>query len=207
VICDSRMPAIAESICSKLRQSHKADEFFYPDISMDIEISGGLEGEVAENIRILEQNGFEATATNVLGIMESKRQLLAHYRSTKKGKKALEEYRQLLVKKVKPVGTTMPTDLMFVTIIVSLLAYMVARFTGSFADEAGKILARKLLEKEKKLSREHNLTINEYRFLKNQAVALVENGTVINTFSKQLKRKRKKKTKANTYSKSVRINK
>jgi hypothetical protein len=188
------MPTTAKDICSELRERYKVDEFFYPNISMNIEIPGGLEGEVAGDIEILKQSGFEATPENVLLIMESKRQLLVQYRKTQKGRGVLKDYRQLLVKEVKPVGTTMPTDLMFVTILVGLLSYLVARFTGSFADEAGKILARRLLEKEKKLSKEHNLTINEYRFLKNQAVILVQNGKMVSTLSRQLKKKRKRRS-------------
>jgi hypothetical protein len=188
------MSITIEDICSELRKRHKVDEFFYPDLSMDIEVPNGLNGEVTENIKILQKNGFGATAENIFLIMELKRQLLIKYRNTKKGKKVLEDYRQLLMKAVKPVGTTIPTDFMFVTILIGLLSYVVARFAGSFADETGKIMARRLLENDKKLSKEHNLTINEYEFLKNQAIILIQNGRVVNTLSKQLKKKKVGKT-------------
>lgn len=187
------MPTSIEDINLELRNKHTVDEFFYPDISMNIEIPNGLKGEVMENTKLLEMNGFEITAENVFIIMKSKRQLLLQYKRSKKGKKILEDYRQLLMKAVKPVGTTMPTDLMFVTALLGLLAYIVARFAGSFADEAGKILARRLLENEKKMAREQNVTTDEYRFIKNQAIILIQNSRIVNSLSRQLKKEKKRR--------------
>jgi len=152
------------------------DEYFYPMISMNIDIPNGLIGEVTEISRVLGKNGFRVTTENVFRVMELKKSFLKRYNETVEGKKSKAEYRRMILEDIRPTGVTIPIDLLFVNGIIILLLFVAARFIGSFADEAGKIVARKLLGDEKKLSKEHNMTIKEYKFLKNQVVILIEKG-------------------------------
>jgi len=184
------MSDVVRRIAEHLKSRRGVDEFFYPNISMDLDLPNGLEGEIGEIAELLEQNGFEVMTENVLEVMEFKRELVLRYTGTSKGQLVLQEYNDLLLKHVKPVGMSFPLELMFVTGLTTLVLFVGARFLGSFADEAGKIVARKLLDNDKKLSKEHNMTIKEYHFLKNQAVILIENGSNIDFLIKKLQKKK-----------------
>jgi hypothetical protein len=52
----------------------------------------------------------------------------------------------------------------------------------------GKITAKKLLDDEKKLSKEHNMTLKEYKFLRNQTVILIEKGNGLDLLFKNLQK-------------------
>jgi phosphate uptake regulator len=107
---------------------------------------------------------------------------------TSKGKVVLEQYNILLLKHVQPIGTIVPLELMFVSGVAMVLLYVCARFLGSFADEAGKIAARKLLDEDNKNAKECNMTVKEYQFLKNQVVILIENDEEMVSSLKKLKK-------------------
>jgi len=182
------MASLVNDIALDLKRRHKVDEYFYPKISMDIDIPNGLVGEVTEIIKVLKRNGFRVTTENVFRVMESKKSLLMRYDETVDAKNSKAKYNKMILEDIKPTGITLPVDLLFVNGIMILLLYVAARFVGSFADEAGKIAARKLLDDEKKLSKEHNVTIKEYKFLKNQAVILIEKGEGLDFLIKNLQR-------------------
>ena len=167
------------------------DEYFYPTISMEIDIPNGLIGEVTEISQLLKKNGFRVTTENVFNVMELKKSLIRRYNETAEGKKSKAEYSRIILEDIKPTGITIPVDFLLVNGIVLLLLFVAYRFLGSFADEAGKIAARKLLGDEKKLSKEHNITINEYKFLRNQAMILIEKGNGLDFLIKNLQREGK----------------
>jgi len=178
-------------ICFELREKYNVDEFFYPNISMDMEIPNGFEGEVSEIVKALTSYGYEISVANVFQVMALKKELFLKYTGSEKGKELLASYRDLLVTKVKPVGTTIPTDLIFINGLVLILLSVIARFGLSLADEAGKIVARKLLDNEEKQAKKHNMNVDEYRFVKNEVVIWIEErNAVISLIQKMQKRKR-----------------
>lgn len=170
------MTSSIKDISSELRRRYGVDEYFYPTISMEIDIPYGLIGEVTEISQLLRKNGFRVTTENVFRVMKLKRSLLKRYNETEEGKRSKAEYSRIILEDIKPAGITIPIDFLFVNGIVLLLLFVAYRFLGSFAEEAGKITARKLLGDEKKNAKEHNITIKEYMFLKNQTIILIEKG-------------------------------
>jgi hypothetical protein len=184
------MADFSESVSSDLRKNYGVDEHFYPKISMDIDLPNGFEGEVSEIVKILQKNNFQVTGENVFRIMGFKKELLAKYSETTEGKSAVMRYRRILLEKVKPTGITMPIDLILVNGLIAVLLYMLARFAGSFADESGKIAARKLLENDKERSRELKITTEEYQFLRNEGIIIIQEGDTISSLRKKLKKKR-----------------
>lgn len=187
------MSSLVNDIALDLREKHKVDEYFYPKISMDIDIANGLEGEIADIIRVLQENGFEATSENVFRIMDFKRKLLARYGETTEGKRTTAGYRRMLLEEIKPTGITIPIELVLVNGLLALLLYVIARFAGSFADESGKIMAQRLLEKDKERSKQLNMDIREYRFLKNEAAIFIQDGKTLIFLKQKLKKKREKR--------------
>ena len=155
---------------------------------MDIDIANGLVGEVSQISKVLEKNGFALNTENVFHMMELKESLLRRYSEIAEGRRWKAEYRRMILEDIKPTGVTVPIDLLFVNGIIILLLYLASCFVGSFLDEAGKITAKKLLDDEKKLSKEHNMTIKEYKFLKNQTVILIEKRDDLNFLIKKLER-------------------
>jgi hypothetical protein len=188
------MSSLVNEIISDLREKYKVDEYFYPKISMDIDISNGLKGEVADITKALQENGFETTSENTFQIMEFKKKLLKRYNETMEGKEITTEYRRLLLEDVKPTGITIPIEFVLINGLIILLLYCASRFVGSFADESGKIMARKLLEKDKERSKELNMDIREYRFLKNETIILIQDEKVFMFIKEKLKKKRQKHT-------------
>jgi len=184
------MPSISDIISSELKEKYRIDEFFYPDISMNIQIPDGFKGEISEIIQLLEKNHFEVDSLNVYYIMQFKKKLLGKYHEQKQ---ILKAYQKLLETKVKPVGMTIPLDLVLVNGLVFILLSIVARFGLSFADEAGKIAARKLLDDERKQAKRYNMTVEEYRFLRTEAIAWVEEGKTIKSLVKEIRIKKKKR--------------
>lgn len=178
-------------ICSQLKKTYRVDEFFYPNISMDIEMPNGLEGEVGGIIKALSNLGYEVNVANVFQVMNLKRSFLLKYAADEEGKKLIASYRELLTTRVKPVGSAIPVELLFVDGLVVILLSVIARFGVSFADEAGKILARKLLGSDRREAKKHNMTAHEYRFVKNEALILVEEGKTIKSFARKMQIKRR----------------
>jgi len=183
------MSSLVKDISLDLREKYKVDESFYPKISMDIDILDGFEGEIADILKDLQKNGFEITSENAFRIMEFKKKLLVRYSETKEGKRTTTKYRRMLLEDIKPTGITIPIELVLVNGLIALLLYVIARFAGSFADESGKMMARKLLDKDEERSKELNINIKEYRFLKNEVAIFIQNGKTLNSLKKKVKKK------------------
>jgi hypothetical protein len=181
-----------KDITSKLRSKYKVDEFFYPDI----QVPDGLEGEVADVLQLLKENGFEASADNVLNVMQLKKGLLSNYCSEPE-KKTLTQYQELLATKVKPVGSAMPLDLVFVNGLVIVALSVLARFGYSFADESGKLLAHKVFKDDKKESEKLKMVKAEYQFLKPEVVLIMNSHSKALISIKKDSPKRPRKSQAN----------
>ena len=154
---------------------------------MDIDIPNGREGEINGIMMALQENELEISEENVFQIMKFKKELLVNYIETPKGKETIAEYRRLLLEEIRPTGITVPIEFLLVNGLLVLLLYMIGRFAGSFADESGKLLARRLLEKDKECSKTLNMNIEEYRILRKEATALILDGKTLEILRKNLK--------------------
>lgn len=183
------MSSLVDDISLDLRKNYKVDEYFYPKISMDLDIPNGVKGEINDIIKVLQKNGFKVSSENVFRIMELKKIFLTRYSEQIEGKTEAEKYRRILLEDIKPVGIAEPIELILVNGLIVVALYMIARFVGSFADEAGKIMARKLLENDKERSKDMNLNVKEYRFLKNEVEIFIQDGKMLDSLKRKLKKK------------------
>lgn len=168
-----------KDIAADLRKNYKVDEFFYPSISMDIDLPQGFKGEVDNVTEILEKNGFATTSENAFQILTLKKDLLAKYTDKAEGRKVVTEYNKLLGKK-EPVGSIVPPEYFLVSGLTAIFLYGLARFIGSFTSEAGKLAAHKLFgkaETRKQLMKELNLDVNEYALLGREIVVIINEGS------------------------------
>jgi hypothetical protein len=184
---------VLEDIAADLRKNYKVDEFFYPSISMDIDLPQGFKGEVDNVTEILEKNGFATTSENAFQILTLKKNLLAKYTDKVEGRKVVTEYNKLLGKK-EPVGSIVSPEYFLVSGLIAIFLYGLARFVGSFTDEAGKLAARKLFDKaetRKQLMKELNLNVNEYNLLGKEIVIIInEDSKSIEAIRKKLRKQR-----------------
>jgi hypothetical protein len=165
---------------------------------MDVDVPYGLEGEVQGIINLLNKVGVKTTPENVFYTMKIKKSLLTMYEATTEGKQVLQRFKEVISKHVKPVGVTIPTEIIFVTGVTAFLLYLASRFAGSFMEEAGKILARKTLARyRKKVSKELNMTVSEYKFLERHIVMLLDDkeksGVLLSDLRKIVKTKKERK--------------
>jgi hypothetical protein len=183
---------VSDDIAANLRKNYNVDEYFYPSISMDIDLPQGFKGEVNSVIKVLEKNGFVVTSENAFQVINLKKRLLTKYTDRVEGKKVLIEYNEMLREK-EPIGSIVPPEYFLVSGLIAIFLYGLARFAGSFADEAGKLAARKLFGKARKqLLKELNLNANEYNFLSNEIVVIIkEDNKSIEALRKRLKKKTK----------------
>jgi hypothetical protein len=172
------MPKTIDEILFDVKTNHNIDQYFYPRISMETDLDRGLRGEVKTIVEMLEKNGFAASSENVANTMQLKKTLLEKYEMQER--KTVDDYRKLLLEEVKPVGSAIGIELLLVNGIVILALYMLGRFAGSFADEAGKIAAKKLLEKDEKQAKKLNMSTNEYRIFVREFNLLVQQGEIAN---------------------------
>jgi hypothetical protein len=179
-----------------LREKYGVNEFFYPNISMDVDLPYGLEGEVKDIINLLNKAGIKTTPENVFYTMRVKKKLLSIYKTTTNGTQVLEKFKEVISEHVKPVGVTIPTEIIFVSGVTAFLLYLATRFADSFMSEAGRILARKALARDrKKMAKEFNLTLTEYKFLERQIIILLdkkEGNILLSDLQKIVKTKMKK---------------
>jgi hypothetical protein len=185
---------VSDNIAAELRKNHKVDEYFYPDISMDVDLPQGFKGEINSVMRVLEKNGFAANGENVFQIMNLKRNLLKDYGEKSERKKIVAEYSETLRKK-EPVGSIVPLDYLLVGGIVIVVLFTLKRFLGSFADESGKLLARKLFAKSgtrKQLLKELNVSVDEYKIINNEIVVIITDyGESLDALRKRLQKAKK----------------
>jgi len=97
---------------------------------------------LASIVQLLKKNKLEVNSMNVFQVMKFKRELLTKYVSDADERKVLGKHQTLLEKKIRPVGTTLPVELIFTNGLIIILLAMIARFGLSFADETGKARAK-----------------------------------------------------------------
>jgi hypothetical protein len=189
------MVSEAEDIFSELKTKRKVDDFFYPGISMDIQIPDGLKGEISGITRLLGENNFETDSSNVFNVMKLKKKLLNEYTSNATYRENLNDYKTLMQNEVKPIGSPIPFELLLVDGLTIIFLSVIARFGLSFANEAGKIVARKILDGDKgRQARKYNMTLKEYRFLMNETIKWIQEKKTLVSFAKKMrKRKRTRK--------------
>jgi hypothetical protein len=184
---------MSDDVAADLRRTYAINEYYYPNISMDIDLPQGFEGEISNISRILEKNGFAVTSKNIFQIMSFKKSLITKY-GGKVEEKVMTEYNDILREK-EPVGSIVPPEYFLVSGLVAVFLFLLARFATSFADEAGKLLARKLFRKgevRKQLLKELSINAREYNFFSNQIMVIInENDKSIEALRKGLKKKNK----------------
>lgn len=168
----------ADKIISELKKKYNITGDYYPGISMEADFEKGFEGEVSRIIENLASNNFEASSQNVAQIMLIKKTFLENYRT--QGNVAVEKYQKLLVEDVMPIGCATETVFLFVNGLTIVLIYLLGRFAGSFADEAGKQAAKKILNKNKKSEKSINIGEEEYKIFANEVNLLINRGEINN---------------------------
>jgi hypothetical protein len=141
---------------------------------MDIDLPNSLAGEVTSISQLLAKHGFKVNFENVFLMMKLKKALLNRYNETESGKRSKVSYNVMILKEIKPIGLTIPLELLLVDGVILLTFFIASRFLGSFADEAGKIAARRLLGDGPENAKEHNMSPKEYNFIRNQTIILME---------------------------------
>lgn len=187
------------AIENELRKKYKVDEYFYPKIDMTTDFPKGLLGEIVKTRQLLENNGFSATAENIYNIMDFKRKLLSIYENEAEEKQVLNDYANV-IKQKQPVGSIVPIDYYLIVGVVGVLLYVIGKFGGSFLEEAGKIAAQKLLNKDetkKRLQKELKIDKGEYNIFSNQSIVIInKNNADINELVKALQKHKKRDVKA-----------
>lgn len=174
-----------------LKKKYKVDEFLYPKISMDIDLPGGLKSEVVSIKKTLSNNGFDVTPESIFQIMELKKRLLEGYLEPERTPE-LAQYKKIVLSK-EPVGSIIPLDYYLVGGLVTLVLYAIGKFTGSFAEESGKLMAQRLFKQkttQRKLSKKLDLTQEEYAFLVNEVIIILNDQKRMKELRKALKNRK-----------------
>ena len=185
---------LVKNIVSDLQNKYSVDQHFYPKMSINTDIEGGMGGEVNTVVGLLKSNGFDISSENVFHAMELKKRLMERYLG-KEGGETLKDYRKLILEDIKPVGIVGSVEFCLVNGLIIVGLYLLGRFAGSFADESGKILAQKLLDKPKDNSRKLNIDIREYKILSKEVNLFIEEKKILDLAKSNLKKKGKKKKK------------
>lgn len=186
---------VTDDIVTELKRNHRVDEFFYPNITMDVDLPQGFEGEV-ENIELLlEKNGFAVNSENVFLVMKLKKYLFNRFSDTGERREVAKEYNKIARQK-ETIGSIVPLDYFLVGGLITVFLYFLKRFSGSFADEAGKLAARRLFGKDedrKRLLKELKVNKKEYNLIINEVLVIVEKDSKsIEAVSKGLEKTTKK---------------
>lgn len=183
--------ALIESIKNK-----GVDQLFYPGISIDVDLDGGLEQEILAIAKTLEQSGYIGNSSNIFKIMQIKRLLLQKYQR-EGGKTAVNDY-QAILKEVKPIGTFIPVEFILVNGITILLLYCIGTFVKSFSEESGKIAAKKLFDNPKKYSKKVNTTPSEYKIFVRELNIIINEKQILELSSNLRKNKKNHSHKGKT---------
>ncbi len=184
--------ARALKFVSELKTNYCLDQYYYPKISMLTDLQGGIEGEVNNIIRQLESNGFDVSSSTIFCVMETKKKLLQRY-YRKTGNTVYESYKKLVLDDLRPVGTLVPIEFLFVGGLISVILYMAAKFLGSFAEESGKIAAQKLFLDDKNIAKKLNIDIKEYQLIAKEVNIIIQENEMNDLLKNVTKAKKKTK--------------
>lgn len=165
----------AAKIARILERRRRIGDDYYPGCSLHLQIAGGLVGDAFRSLELLSRAGQPERSDTVLAVMQTRKFLMKYYTSNREA--SIEQFNAILLDKVRPIGGISPAVYELAqTILVALVIYGGFRFVGSFASEAGKIAARKLLGKEPQaVASELNIQIKLVDFLKSELAELSEN--------------------------------
>ena len=186
---------MADAIVTELKKNHNVDEFFYPNISMNVDLPQGFEGELRNIESTLKKNGFAVNSETVFEVMNLKKHLLNRFSEIGERSEVAKEYKKMTREK-ETVGSIVPLDYFLVAGLVTVFLYFLKRFSGSFADEAGKLAARRLFGKDedrRQLLREVKINKEEYNLITNEILVIVEeDNRAIEVVRKSLKKTARK---------------
>lgn len=153
-----------ERIRSQLETKYGVDDYFYPNISFELEVPGGLTGEVRRIRTHLRHAGVATTVPSIHYALSVKRNLIRRLRKSKR----IDLYRQYIAKRVRPVGALPPVEYLFATIVL----WMATFFLKSFSEEAGRVSAGALLgrHKDREISRNIGCSVTEVRLARPETV-------------------------------------
>lgn len=164
----------ATRIARILERKHRISDDYYPGCSLHLQIAGGLAGDAARSLELLDRVGQPRRSDTVFEVMQARKSLMRYYTSTREA--SVERFTAILLEKVRPIGGISPPIYELAqTILIALAVYGGFKFLGSFTSEAGKIAARKLLEKEPQaVASELNIQMELVDFLKSELPELSE---------------------------------
>lgn len=165
----------AARIARILERKHRIGDDYYPGCSLHLQIAGGLAGDAFRSLELLSRVGQPERGDTVLAVMQTRKSLMKYYTSAREA--SIAKFNAILLDKVRPIGGISPAVYELAqTILIALVTYGGFRFVGSFASEAGKIAAQKLLAKEPQaVASELNIQIELVDFLKSELSELSEN--------------------------------
>jgi hypothetical protein len=154
-------------ITSQLEKEYGVDDYFFPNISFELEVPGHLRGEVQRIRKQLQKAKIEADKETVYSALSSKRDLIKRY-SGHPG--SIKLFKDQIVKRIRPVGAVSSIEYLLATIVFGIAF----SYLKSFADEAGKISARRLLSQkdEHRIARQIKCSAAEIRLAKPDAVLI-----------------------------------
>jgi len=169
-------------IRSELETKYRVDDYFYPNISFELEVPGGLTGEARRIRRDLRHAGIKTTTPNIYHTLSVKRSLIRRLRNSKR----ISLYRRYIAKRVRPVGAVVPVEYVYATIVLLIALF----FLKSFAEEAGRISARTLLGRhnDREISGKIRCSVPEVRLARPDAVVAFYD------LKRRLSRRRKRRT-------------
>lgn len=155
-------------VSSDLEEKYDVDDYFYPKISFELEVPGQLRGEVGRIQEQLRKVKVEPTAKAVYTVLCLKRDLVRKYF---KNPEQINQFRDQIAGRIKPIGAISPLEYSFATIVL-VLAFS---YLKSFGDELGRISARKLLNEkdDRRISGQLKCSVEEVRLAKPDAILVL----------------------------------
>jgi hypothetical protein len=146
-----------------------------------------------KNLDVLERMNELVSIGNVLMLMQAKRILVKYY--VTKRAQSVEEFGNVLLEKVKPIGGFSPLSYELAqAVLLLILTYGGFKFLGSFLSESGKIAAHRLLDKEdEEVASELNIHINLVPFLKAELSAISGDTELQSELASLIQKKRRKR--------------
>jgi len=156
-----------DAICSELKTKFGIHDYYYRGTSFELEVPGQLEGEVQKIREHLQQAHIEPTTGNIYEVLSIKSQLIQQY-SQNTGQ--ISRYREYIADRIKPVGAVVPVEYVLATIAV----YIALTWLRSFLEEAGRISARTLFERQsdRDISQKTKCNVAEVRLARPDAVVV-----------------------------------
>lgn len=167
-------PRQTASLATRLQRLYKVGDYFYPRISFELEVPGGLQGEAESISSLVSDVGKRPSLKEIYRIMHMKAKLIDAYQE-KEGNKAntVRLFREHVASpRARPIAGFGPIEYAVASVVV-ILAFF---FLKEFASEAGRIAAKKLIDPLVLQGASEQLRIPEeqIRILKTDAIEVFE---------------------------------